>query len=205
MTDISVYSVKVHWCQLKAAPLTRSQLLLGDKYVLSEDRYHFFRECIKCHNRTEHIESARFGVPKAKKCDICNGDLRCATPPEPAFTPIPKKCRCRRTITLELAIAYVNKGIAVNLWRTKKKSIEVDFDHIWLPQQRQVPRIDLITKTDIERAFIDGDKESAQYIEEVHRMHMQERAKWIIPFQPDPTEGRLIFPFQPDQRTRNGK
>jgi hypothetical protein len=190
---------------LKGAPLTRGQLLPGDRYVLSEDRYHFFRECLQCHNETEHIESARLGVPKAKKCEICNGELRCKTPPEPVFLPLPKRCRCRRTVVITDAIEQVNKGVAVNLWKAKKKSIEVDFDHIWLPQQRQVPRIDLITEADIERAYIDGNKESIQTIEEIHLMHMLERAKLIKPFQDDPTGGRLIFPFQPDQRTRGGR
>lgn len=137
----------------------------------------------------------------------------------PLYGKLPKKCKCKQTITIEQAVWMVDNGFAANLWKAKKKSVEVDFGFVWQPQQRQVPRIDLITMADIERAYIDKKKESIEYIEEVHQMHMEERAKMIVPFRPtdpwgnewtdiqgfkDRADGRLLNPFPVEQRTAGG-
>lgn len=76
--------------------------------------------------------------------------------------------------------------------------------HIWRAQQTKVPRIDLISQADIERAYIDDNPIFVRYIEAIHRMYMENRKKLIVPFREDPTDGRLLFPFPPDERTHGG-
>jgi hypothetical protein len=94
---------------------------------------------------------------------------------------------------------------------------------IWMAQQVMVPRIDLISKADIERAYTSDDPEvsaaAMEYIEECHKLFMENRAKLIVPFKeeylgdwPLPTPdkngnivgGRLLFPFSKDERTSGG-
>ena len=83
---------------------------------------------------------------------------------------------------------------------------------VWMPIVRaQTPRVDLITSIDIERAFCcdcqrepgqklwkrhgkncSGRKHS-QYIDEIHQIYLDNRAALIVPFSPDPFEGRALF------------
>jgi hypothetical protein len=83
--------------------------------------------------------------------------------------------------------------------------MQMDIESIWMAQQVMVPRVDLISKADIERAYTSDNPEVAaaaiEYIEECHKMFMENRAKLIAPFREDPTEGRLLFPFCKDERT----
>jgi len=103
--------------------------------------------------------------------------------------------------------------------------------HIWRAQQTKVPRIDLVSQADIERAYsnplvvwavesilhgrrdfpfetIEDNPATAKiysrYIDEIHNLFMKNRAELIVPFRDDPTDGRLLFPFPPDDRTPGG-
>lgn len=117
---------------------------------------------------------------------------------------LPKKCTCRQFITMDDANTRTIQGVAQVVWRRSKNGPTEDTKAIWMAQQRQVPRVDLISRTDIERAYIDHIKSSIEYIEEVHQMYMKNRLKLIVPFQEDPQEGRLLFPFASDDRTSGG-
>lgn len=110
-------------------------------------------------------------------------------------------CSCQKTISKIQADWMISIGQAERVWKARKREVEIDYNAVWLPQQRQVPRIDLISMADIERAYVECKPDSIEYIEEVHKLFMENRAKLIVPFVPDPTEGRLIFPFSPEQRT----
>jgi len=139
------------------------------------------------------------------------------------FRLLPNKCSCRKLVTRAEAEHLVVSGQAEPIWKYKDRRVQMDDLSIWMAQQVMVPRIDLISKADIERAYTSDDPEVAEaaieYIEEVHRMYMENRAKLIVPFKeeylgdwPLPTTdeyggvvgGRLIFPFSKDERTSGG-
>jgi hypothetical protein len=138
----------------------------------------------------------------------------------PWFRLLPPKCRCRKMVTQRDAETLVEDGVAETIWRVKKGRIDIDYAMIWMAQQRQVPRVDMITKADIERAFVDETQTSIDNIEEIHLMIIANRAKLIVPFDEskhigdyplngkdkngDITAGRLIFPFRHDERTPGG-
>jgi hypothetical protein len=132
-----------------------------------------------------------------------------------SFKALPEKCVCKKLVTVERASLFLAQGKAFKVYRpgTKKdwskdlpfQMQEDDIMQVVMPVVRsQTPRVDLVTRADIERAYIDGQEKSVRLIEEIHKMIMEERAKLIVPFQPDPQEGRLLFPFSPDQRTKGG-
>lgn len=118
-----------------------------------------------------------------------------------------KHCRCKRWVHLFDANERVKRGEAYRVLRYKKGKVIEDEYQIWMPMVRvasklpRVPRIDLITSRDIEGAYVEENKRFIKYIENVHKMHMEARAKLIVPFIPDPFEGRVLFPFGKDQRT----
>jgi len=97
---------------------------------------------------------------------------------------------------------------------------------VWMPIVRaQTPRVDLITSIDIERAFCcDCRREPGQklwkkfhskdcsgrrhsrYIDEVHQIYLDNRAELIVPFSPDPFEGRVLFiNFEEGPRPSKGR
>lgn len=119
---------------------------------------------------------------------------------------LPKRCNCRKMVTKIYADDLVSTGQAQPIWRFKRHKIEMDYSSIWMAQQRQVPRIDLISKADIERMAIDQNQDAIDYVEEVHRMYMENRAKLIVPFkeETDTVSTRLLFCFSPDMRTKGG-
>lgn len=124
------------------------------------------------------------------------------------FKQLPVKCPCKKQVTLAEAQERIKTGQAEPVYKLKHGRMEADTWMIWMAQQRQVPRIDLVSRPDIERAYLSDDPEVAEaaqfMIEEIHRMHIANRLKLIVPFRPDPTEGRLLFCFADDLRTKGG-
>lgn len=126
------------------------------------------------------------------------------------FRAIPVKCRCKKEISQEKSKQFIEIGKAFPVYKPKLgkelNHTRIDRFQIVMPLDRsQTPRVDLITKADIERAYVDGQQRYQEHIEEVHKMIMKERAKLILDhFIEDPCEGRLLFPFGPDQRTTGG-
>ncbi len=141
------------------------------------------------------------------------------------FKALPLKCRCKKVVTRIVAELYLAQGKAFKVYRPKEDGPLddkcVEEKHIVLPVERsQTPRVDLITKADVERAY-NGlshpdkrDQEFMAHIEAIHDMILLERAKLVVPFQEDPDAmydekglpfaGRILFAFGPDQRTRGG-
>ena len=132
------------------------------------------------------------------------------------FMALPVKCSCKKTMLAKKIAALFDEEKLCRVYRARRlkrpnsdgrelafvrsrKEVAIPLDRV------QTPRVDLITKADIERAYVDGRKKSIRMIEETHLMIMTERAKLIVPFRPDPQEGRLLFPFGPDQRTSGGR
>lgn len=123
-----------------------------------------------------------------------------------SFKAIPVKCSCKKMVTLPRSVVLVEQGIALKIYKPKEgrplNDNRVDrFQVVMVVNRAQVPRVDLINSVDIERAYVDGREDYITLIEETHDMIMSERAKLIVPFREDPLEGRLLFPFSPDQRT----
>jgi hypothetical protein len=120
---------------------------------------------------------------------------------------IAPRCRCRRYMQLFDANELVKRGEACRVLRCKHGKIVEDEYQIWMAMVRvtsklaKAPRIDLITSRDIEGAYVECNRRFIKYIEDVHKMFMKERAKLIVEFKEDPFEGRVLFPFGPDQRT----
>lgn len=125
-----------------------------------------------------------------------------------SYKAVPQKCACRQMITLEWAKILIERREAFPAYRARR---------FFKPLQNlkslviktivcsQTPRVDLITKADIERAYVDPAlPKYIEHIEHIHQMIMEERAKLIVPFKKDPQEGRLLFPFGPDMRTTGG-
>jgi hypothetical protein len=127
-----------------------------------------------------------------------------------SFKPVPLKCACRKYITNAQADEYVRVGKALVVYHPKGDHFvsekDIDVTQIVMPLDRaQTPRVDMITKTDIERAYVYEYKKDIKLIEEIHKMILEERAKLIAPFREDPYgPGRLLFPFGPDNRTSGG-
>ena len=143
---------------------------------------------------------------KVKSWGISPGERYMAT--GEYFKQLPHSCSCKKRITIGFAQELINTGRAEPVYKLKRGRMEPDVLAIWMAQQRQVPRIDLISRPDIERAYLSDDPEVAEaaqfMIEEIHRMHIENRRKLIVPFKPDPQEGRLIFCFAADYRTKGG-
>ena len=137
---------------------------------------------------------------------------------DPWYRAVRDKCNCRKLVTYAVADEMVNEGVAEPLWKSRKSKIEKVSTAVWMGQQPQVPRIDLSTEFDLERAFINGSQEYVNYIEEIHNMYIRNRQELIVPFReellgewPRPCRdphseeilpGRSLFPFPNDERTK---
>ena len=153
-----------------------------------------------CHAETEIRNKENFNSRRRYYSD---------DPKFESFKAIPIKCSCKKMVTEEQAKIYIEQGKAFKVYKPKDKrpldDKRVDHYQIVMPVTKsQTPRVDLITKADIERAYVDGQEKYIRQIELIHEMIMEERAKLIVPFQEDPCDGRLLFPFGPDQRTYRG-
>lgn len=187
--------------------------------------------------------------------DLYVGELGKGLEEQSWYHPLPKSCRCKRYIGVDEATEYVGRGWAVWILQFKRKKGEVILNEevstkVWMPVVRErVPRVDLISRADIERSVIGSEQKSrhykfnpvskrfeiikevpegmtekewikdatdeinferrirkqyTRYINECYKVAMDARAELIVPFRPDPFEGRTLFPFNVDQRTQGG-
>jgi len=193
MNPIIFYSVKVHSCAMLSdrGSFIDSDMRPTERYV-----------CVKNPKRDEPVQK-----PYLEEWVKV-----------PEYYMMRAKCVCKRWATLHEAIELTESGQAKWAYKIKKQTVyrcepgypRADaIGHVWTPVDvGRVPRIDLITRSDIERAYTSDtgavQDESISYIEEVHLLQMEERAKLIVPFKPDPFSGRCLFPFGADQRTPGG-
>jgi hypothetical protein len=197
-----IYSVLVHSCPTEPTVSLKDTLVDGFKYVLDGLDP---RDLFKPLQITEGHQYFALKIRKEK-----NGDIQ--------------RCNCRQLIGYAEAMELLANGNAKAIWELNKKHERMElYQHekplvdkegkkigtlletnIWRAQQTKVPRIDLVSQADIERAYVDDNPTFVRYIEEIHKMYMCNRAELIVPFREDPTEGRLLFPFPPDERTKGG-
>lgn len=206
-------SILVHSCRIMPDGRTRDLLISGERYI------------------------SELGVPLAQ---------------QEWYYPLPDKCKCRLHISVAEATEYVGRAWAVWILKFRRKKGELILNdgaitELWMPVNRErVPRVDLISRADIERATIGSERSSdhyrwnavakkfevidevpegmtkkewiedakkeikfekrirkqySAYINECHEVAMNARAALMVPFRPDPFEGRTIFSFGVDQRT----
>ena len=228
-------SVLVHSCELQPVVRPESSLQIGAKYVLVKE------------DPAEISTVAFDGTGQ--------------------YFALKDKCNCRQLVTFAESENLLKIGGAKAIWHLnlKKKRMELCqirkqiFNtradgkkeqvgvlvetHIWRQQQVRVPRVDVISFKDIQRAYLDDHHFYIDYIEDVHDLYMQNRLDLFAPevavelkrlyhadhektkllkngerkqleqiadkikakgFKEDPTDGRLIFPFPTDERTKGG-
>ena len=175
------------------------------------------------------------------------------------YLKLPKTCRCRKFISNYEADQFVALGKAMRTFKLLARGLVRDENRIWMDVVRsKVPRVDLISRSDVERAYTGSNKRSQfrryspisqryelivprnktigsqllleaqetkkekriqkqykEYIEGVHDLYMNFRAKLIVPFKPHPDDlfkdddhlpypGRTLFSFGPDMKTKGG-
>lgn len=230
-----VKSVLVHSCELQPVVSPESSVQIGIRYVLVKED-------------PEEISTIPF-----------DGTGQ--------YFAMKDKCNCRQLVTFADSEELLKIGGAKAIWQVnlkrkrmemcqlrkqifqtradgKKEQIGVLIEtHIWRRQQVKVPRVDVISFKDIQRAYIDEHHFYIDYIEDVHDLYMQNRLDLFAPevatdlkrlynashnktklvegkerqqleqqadkiktkgFKDDPTDGRLIFPFPSDERTKGG-
>ena len=228
-------SVLVHSCELQPVVRPESSLQIGAKYVLVKE------------DPAEISTVAFDGTGQ--------------------YFALKDKCNCRQLVTFAESENILKIGGAKAIWHLnlkmkrmelcqirkqifntradgKKEQVGVLVEtHIWRQQQVKVPRVDVISFKDIQRAYLDDHHFYIDYIEDVHDLYMQNRLDLFAPevavelkrlyhadhektkllkngerkqleqiadkikakgFKEDPTQGRLIFPFPIDSRTKGG-
>ena len=134
-----------------------------------------------------------------------------------SFLPLPLKCKCKKMVSKNKAKDMLENGQALSVFKPplarakdSEEGLRLNDDRLDLTQivsvvnRAQTPRVDVITKADVERAYISGSAEDIEHIERMHAMLVESLLELIVPWSPDPQEGRLLFPFGPDQRTIGG-
>jgi len=118
------------------------------------------------------------------------------------------------------AAIMVENGTALRVHKPREGT-EVTLDNsidrtqvITVVNRAQTPRVDMITRAHMERAYVSGNKDDIDHIELFHEMLLEGLEDLMVPFVPhvddmfdadgEPMPGRLIFPFGPDQRTAGG-
>lgn len=223
--------VLVHSCRIQMAPALLENLNREERYV---------------EVRTTRIIKD-LGSPRklGEDFQITEREIE-----EISYLKLPKTCRCRKYISYYDADTAVANGKAMRIFKLLARGVVKDEKRVWMPIVRErVPRVDLISRPDIERAYVGSDRKSpfyvynrdlkrfiriqnppegmskaewlekmkeevnferrirrqySDYIENVHKMHMDFRSKLIVPFKPDPFEGRCLF-FVSNQRTEGGQ
>lgn len=177
--------------------------------------------CQQAGDDSDAQDKSRFGRTFVRRKEHLNPKRRYYTtdPKFESFKPLPLKCVCRKYVTDDIAAEFVKQGKALLVYKPKEDEIlsekHVDWEHLIMVTDRvQTPRVDMVTKADMERAYVYGYKDDIETIEAVHVMVLEERAKLIVPFRDDPDAmfdrrgrllpGRILFPFGPDQRTKGG-
>lgn len=125
----------------------------------------------------------------------------------------PEPCRCKYRITAQQATDLIHSGLAeylINDWQpdeSGKKLVPVHSWHlVWSKTRttdlnevvdaavaKQTPRVQTIEKAHIERAYVAGDKEELERIDEWGRLALDVTNSLIVPFIPDPFEGCAVL------------
>lgn len=168
-----VKSVLVHSCELQPVVRPESSLQMGIKYVLVKED-------------PDEISTIPF-----------DGSGQ--------YFALRDKCNCRQLVSFADSEYLLKIGGAKAIWQLnlKKKRMEMCQlrkqifwtradgkkeqvgtlieTHIWRRQQVKVPRVDVISFKDIQRAYLDEHHFYIDYIEDVHDLYMQNRLDLFAP------------------------
>ena len=149
------FPVLVHTCKISLVPIQEHNLAREERYLKLQ--------------KMKEVKDFGTPVPLGQVFEITK-----RTEPDgpPTYLKLPKSCRCRKFTSLRDADQYVStytakdllaNGNAMCTWKLLVKGLEPDDNQIWMPAQGRVPRIDLISRADIERAYIGSDRKSKHY------------------------------------------
>ena len=146
------YPVLVHSCKIRPYFRDAESLKIDERYV----------ERVRSHKEKDLGKIPRLDPEKKESWEeiaektVVDGIDYC---------PLPKSCRCRNYITYYQADQFIEVAAAMRIVRYKNGRIIKDEDRIWLPIVRgKVPRIDLTTRADIERAYCGSERKSKSYV-----------------------------------------
>lgn len=180
----SVKSVLIHSCEKEAVSYPEASLQVDKKYVLDGvDPQEM---------STIPLDGTKFYFALDEDRTINGKKIR-------------GKCNCRKFETYSYSESLFAIGGAKAVWtlNLKKKRMELFTErkhevemvdgkkhrtgimqlifHVWRRQQPKVPRVDLITQQDIERAYLDGRHFYIDHIENVHDLYMENRLDLFAP------------------------
>jgi hypothetical protein len=122
-------------------------------------------------------------------CPICAGDDL-----------LKKSCqRCKKTgkiVLIHYSLVRTN-----DIVRVTQGSGEDGCEVFRSVLAKQTPRVATIELAHIFRAYVNGYIEDQQRINEYGKMGAEFLKSLIVPFKPDPFEGRVLFPFGADERS----
>jgi hypothetical protein len=144
------YPVLVHSCKIQPIIRTADSLKIDERYV----------EKIRSHKEKDLGK-----IPGLTKKESWDAVVDREVIDGIDYYPLPKSCRCRRYVTYYRADEFISIGKALRIVRYKNGRVIKDEDRIWLPVVREkVPRIDLVTAADIQRANYGSERQSNVYI-----------------------------------------
>ena len=115
-------------------------------------------------------------------------------------------CRCRKGLTGLEAKKLIENGGASCIYRVGDDGMPLlVYGEIWAAQAVRTPRVGLSSsRAHIEKAYgigQGGNKQVARNIELEHEIAVECLRRLIVPFRPDPWEGRVIFTAFAEGRT----
>jgi hypothetical protein len=124
-----------------------------------------------------------------KICDMClNDDI------------LKRSCpNCGKTGNVEAVVLSPVRGEDIVMVSTG--SGEPGSEMFRSVMSKQTPRVATIELSHIIRAYVNGYQEDQERIEEYGRMDSQFLKGLVVPYRPDPDEGRTIFTFGVDERS----
>lgn len=138
--------VLVHSCRVKTDHIPPASLEREERYV----------EIRKVRKIKEFVAPAKLGEEIRVEEREIEESL--------TYLKMPKTCRCRNYITYYEADEAVANGKAMRIFKLTAKGIVKDETRVWMPVVREkVPRVDLISRPDIERAYVGSERKSKFY------------------------------------------
>lgn len=141
------------------------------------------------------VERIDTGAVRRYECDICDGGDK--------FTTSCRKCD-GSGVVLERVFFEKNHPTDIVVASVASIGVKKGLEVYRYAHFKQVPRAATIEKAHMQRAFLDGDKEEIQRIEDYGELTKRLWADitWAVPAEwVDPTKDQPVFAFGTDQRT----
>jgi RNA polymerase sigma factor (sigma-70 family) len=112
-------------------------------------------------------------------------------------------CRCKKRLTGLEAKTLIRNGEAYAIYKVVNGEPVVCRHEVWAQHAVKTPRCGLNSnQADIERAYLDGNRQSQLDIEIAYEMTQASLRKLIVPFRPDLWEGQVRFTNFVEERTK---